>query len=281
MSDAFNKIAVTMKQKYNKDISVYDDSYLLKSIEKRKITVGVKNTAEYCRMLEENNLEADALYLSLNITYSQFFRDSLNFALLETLIIPKLINQKPNGSEIRIWSAGCSSGQEAYSIAMLFSDMNARHSYSTVADEKKIRYRIFATDISQPSLILAKDGIYNSDAVQNVKMFQLQKFFTKNEKNYTVIPKLKENITFTYYNLLDPSSVNPSDSIYGDFDIVFCSNLLFYYQPVIQRFILNKLIKSMSSVGYLISGDTERIMIEKATKLQMITPYTSVFKNCL
>ncbi len=119
MSDAYNKIAVTMKQKYNRDISVYDDSYLLKSIEKRKFTAGVKNTVDYCGMIEENSTEADAFYHSLNITYSQFFRDPLNFALLETLIIPRLINQKPDGSEIRVWSAGCSSGQEAYSIAML------------------------------------------------------------------------------------------------------------------------------------------------------------------
>ncbi len=144
---------------------------------------------------------------------------------------------------------------------------------------KKLRYRIFATDISQPSLIQAKDGTYDPDAVQNVKMFQLQNFFIKSENNYTVIPKLKENITFTCYDLLDQFTANPSDSIFGDFDIVFCCNLLFYYQPAIQQFILNKLIKSMSSFGYLISGDTERIMIEKATKLHMLTPLTSVFKN--
>lgn len=271
MNKDLDKIITLMKQTHGRDISVYDPSFLFKSLERRWVATGVNNAAEYCCCLEKNNTEAEAFYSSLHITFSQFFRDPLTFALLEQLIIPSIISHRPDGREIRIWSAGCSTGQEAYSMAMLLSDF-------AEACDKEISLRIFATDISQESLAAGRAGMYDKNAVQNVKIKYLNKYFTKQGEAYTIVPQLRKYICFSTYDLLDLSTANPPESIYGDFDIVMCSNLLFYYKPNLQQVIIRKLQQTMSVAGYLVTGEAEKTLIENATKLQMVDMRTAAFK---
>ncbi|MDP4126229.1 MAG: protein-glutamate O-methyltransferase CheR [Bacillota bacterium] len=271
MNKDLDKIVTVMKQTHGRDISVYDQSFLLKSLEKRLIATGV-NTAElYCSCLEENTLEADTFFNSLTITFSQFFRDPLTFTLLEQLILPGLIRLKADEKEIRIWSAGCSSGQEAYSLAMLLSDL-------AETGGKEINFRIFATDISQEAIAAGRAGVYDQNAVLNVKLKYLDKYFTKNGTTYTIVPQLRQCISFSTYNLLDLSTANPPESIYGDFDIVMCSNLLFYYKLEMQKVIIKKMLHAMSATGHLVTGEAEKTLIKNATKLQMIAIPTAVFK---
>lgn len=271
MNKELNEIIMVMDQFHGRDISIFDESFLEKSLERRRVITGIKKVSEYRSFLEKSTLEADVFYNSLNITYSEFFRNPITFALLEQLILPELINQKPDGSEIRVWSAGCSSGQEAYSIAMLLAELVA-------ANKRTIRFRIFATDTSQTALALARDGVYDQDAIENVKLYQLNQYFFKKGDTYTIVPQLRQSITFSTYDLLDEYSANPPESIYGDFDIVFCSNLLFYYRPEIQLSIIQKIYKSISAIGYLVTSEAERAYVEKATKLQMVAIPTSVFR---
>lgn len=272
MNREINKIILCVEKTYARDISIYDKSFLLKSLEKRWAITGVEKVSEYCTYLEKNKTEAEAFFRSLNITYSHFFRNSLTFALLEQQIIPNLISRKTDGSEIRVWSAGCSGGQEAYSIAMLLDELLSNR-------EKKIRFRIFATDISQEALSLARAGIYGEDSVQNLKIKQLENYFTKKDKTYTIVPGLRRNINFSTYDLLDQFAGNPPESIYGDFDIVFCSNLLFYYKADVRDFIIKKMKKSMSAMGYLVTGEAERTFIENDDKMKMIVPAAAVFQT--
>lgn len=272
MNKNLHKIITVMGKIYGRDISVYNQSFLLKSLERRLIATGFNNGYEYCDFLEKNNAEADAFYNSLQISFSQFFRDSLTFVLLEQLIVPDLIFNKPAGSEIRIWSAGCSSGQEAYSIAMMLSDF-------TDSKGKEINFRIFATDISQDALALGHAGVYDQNSVKNVKKKYLDKYFTKQGENYSIVHKLKKNINFSTYDLLDLSTANPPESIYGDFDIVMCSNLLIYYKNDLQQAIIKKLQKAISATGYLVTGEVERTLVQNTALLQMISTPTAVFKN--
>ena len=265
------EIITIMKQKYGKDISIYDQAFLRKSIENRCSANDINSTVEYCSCLEKYGKEADDFYSTLNINYSQFFRDPMTFALLEQNIFPSIVSHKLKG-EIRIWSAGCSNGQEAYSLAILLSD---------IADNsgKELRLRIFATDISEESLAVGRAGVYDQSLVQNVKMKHLNKYFIKNGKTYSIIPQLKQHIEFSTYDLLDQLTANPPGSIYGDFDIVMCSNVLIYYKPDLQISIIKKLQKATSSIGYLVTGEAEKTLLKNVTKMQIITPHTAVFKN--
>jgi len=271
MNEELNEIIRVMNQRHGRDISMYDESFLLKSLGKRWVATGSKTAGEYCRYLEENSTEAHGFYSSLNINYSDFFRNPLTFALLEQWIFPKLISQKASGGEIRVWSAGCSTGQEPYSIAMLLDKL-------TIAGGKMIRFRIFATDTSQSALALAREGVYAKDGVQNLKLKEINSYFTVQGETYTMTSRLRDCVNFSTYDLLDQSSANPPDSIYGDFDIVFCSNLLFYYKADIRHFILQKVQQSVSPLGYLVTGEAERALVEKNDRLKMVAPPAAIFQ---
>ncbi|MHB1484481.1 MAG: CheR family methyltransferase [Saccharofermentanales bacterium] len=272
MDDESKKIITEMKLIYGKDVSVYDEAFLLKSIERRCIETKAVNSADYARNLVNDRFEAEKLYNSLHINFSRFFRDPVTFSILEQRVFPGMIANKRDGSEIRIWSAGCANGQEAYSIAMLLSDF-------ADVNGKDIRFRIFATDISRDSLSMGEIGIYDERMVDEVKTKHLRKYFTRKDNNYAVIPELKKHIRFSLHDLLDQSTASLPDSIYGDFDMVICSNVLIYYKDEIQQHIIKKLQNAISQAGFLVTDETEKSMVQDTTKLQMVTTAAPIFQN--
>jgi len=165
MINELHQIVKTMSVMYAKDISRYDESFLLKSIEKRMAARSLTTIADYCKYLSEDVKEAEEFYRSLNITYSEFFRNPLTFALLEHRVLPALIEEKLDSgtAEIRVWSAGCAAGQESYSIACLLDEL-------LYARKKSLSFRIFATDISEKCLVFARSGVYDAVTVQNVRL---------------------------------------------------------------------------------------------------------------
>ncbi len=272
MTKIVGQVSQVMKDVYAMDISVYDESFLLKLIDYRLAAIGIKNPSDYSLYLSNNAAEAKNLLRSLNINYSEFFRNPLAFALLGQWILPKLIMEKPVDSELRIWSAGCAYGQEAYSVAMLL-DMAKNY------QGHKVPYRIIATDISHSSLNLAAKGKYQEELMQNLRIKDVKEFFVEENKTYKIAPRLKQHITFSYYDLLDKYTCNPQESIFGDFDLIFCSNLLYYYQPEHQQFILQKIIRALSANGYFITGETEKHTIASIRELHMVAPPASVYQK--
>ena len=268
MNQQLEEISRVMRQTHGRDISPYDESFLVKSVDKRLAATEIKTAAAYSEVLSENSAEADAFFRSLHITYSEFFRNPLTFALLEQLVLPSLIAEKEKAgrAEIRIWSTACAAGQEAYSIAILL-------------DELAVAFRIFATDISETDLLLAKKGVFDCGAVQNVRLKHIRKYFAEKGETYTIISALGDRIDFSAYDLLDESSVCPPASIYGDLDLVVCSNLLFYYRPDIRHFILNKLYHSLAPNGYLVTGEAEREIVAKIAGFRAVAPPGAVFKK--
>jgi len=267
-------IIIIMDRIHGRDISAYEASFLAESIGKRLAATGIRTIAAYGGHLSENRTEAKALFDSLNISYSEFFRNPLTFALLEQLILPGLIAAKKGSGqpEVRIWSAGCAAGQEAYSIAMLMDALTAR-SGNTAA------FRIFATDIAEPDLRLAEKGVFSSAAVQNVRLRHIQKYLTRVGDTYTVNASLRERIDFSVHNLLDERASCPPASIYGEFDLIVCSNLLFYYRPVIRQFILSKVHRCLSSNGYLVTGEAEKEIVAETEGFRAAMPPAAVFQK--
>ncbi len=263
-----------MDRIHARDITPYDASFLVKSIGKRLAATGIRTFADYGGYLSENSAEAKALFDSLNISYSEFFRNPLTFALLEHLLLPVLIDEKKKTGQtgIRIWSAGCAAGQEAYSIAMLMDELTALNNNS-------VDFRIFATDIAEPDLLLAKKGVYGSGAVQNVRLRHTRKYLTRVGETYTVKSALRERVDFSVHNLLDERALCPPTSIYGEFDLIVCSNLLFYYRPLIRQYILNKIRRCLSSNGYLVTGEAEREIVAKTEGFRAVMPPAAVFQK--
>lgn len=273
MNDELHHIIMAMSGK-QKDISRYEESFLLKSLEKRLVATSVTTIADYREYLSEHDGEAAEFFRSLNITYSGFFRNPLTFALLEQQVLPRLIEEKPGSgtAEIRVWSAGCAAGQESYSVAILLDELLS-------AQQTSLSFRIFATDISENSLASARRGVYDAAAVQNVRLKYIDSCFESHNVRYSVAGRLKKRIEFSFYDLIDERSTSPPGSIYGDFDLVFCSNLLFYYKPEIQQVILNKVIHALSCGGYLVTGEAERAIVEERTTLIELFPMSAVYRK--
>lgn len=268
------EIVRTMQQVYSLDISGYEESFLAKTTKNRLTATSLKNISEYRGYLSKHPKEAHLLSRSLNINYSKFFRNTLSFALLEHLILPRILERKrnPGSPEIRVWSAGCASGEEAYSIAILLNEINISH-------QLDIPFHICATDISDSELAAAQKGAYHYEAVKNVELQHIRQYFTVKGDIYMVAPPLPSQVIFSHYDLLDKHTICPPESIYGNFDLILCNNLLFYYQPEIQRFILNKLHQCLADGGYLMTGEAENTIVEKFQGFRVVNPSTAIYQK--
>lgn len=264
------QLVIEIARSYFVDLTIYDEVFLGNSIARRSSAININNPDDYCAHLRGNRAEAEIFFQSLRITYSRFFREPLVFALLEQWVIPGILRRVPSGSEIRVWSAGCSCGQEAYSLAMLLDE----HVKSL---DKDLRYRIFATDVSNTALATARAGVYTASDVKNVQLKYMQAYFTQHDGKYIVSPQLKQHVAFSHYDLLDATSASPPESIFGCFDIVCCSNLMMYYKKEMRLFILKKIERTMSKTGFLAVGEAERAFVKSNSGFQPISVPAAVF----
>ncbi|BES63927.1 protein-glutamate O-methyltransferase CheR [Gottschalkiaceae bacterium SANA] len=260
------------KVHFDKDLSCYQEEFLKRSIEKRMAENGIDNEALYAAKLENNQEEAECFLSALSVYYSEFFREPFAFWYLEKHIIPEIMRKKKQGQEIRIWSVGCSIGQEPYSIAILLNEMIQRSKID-------INVRIFASDISGTLLERGRLGNYSRLEMKQLKLEYLDKYFTESGDHYEVSPSIKNQVTFLAYDILDANTICPAESIFGEFDIIFCRNLMIYYHADYQKMILNKLERSLVSGGYLITGEAESAYAEMWLKHKPLMLSGAVFKS--
>lgn len=253
------------------DLSCFHTAFLAKALDTRAAALA-ENAPVYERRLTEDFSEAELFLRSLHIGYTEFFRNALAFAMLEHLILPTLINaeEKSGRGEIRIWSAGCATGQEAWSLAMLLDGLLTDRNTS-------FSYRIIATDRSAPDLAVARAGLYFEETVGNVRMSHLRRYFHRQGHFYLIVPRLRDRMDFTVHDLLDPKTLCPPESIFGDFDLVFCSNVLLYYRPEMQELILGKVRRCLTTGGYLICDETEAGIVETVGGFHRATPAAAIY----
>lgn len=273
MNELNNHIQELILKKHGVDISQYDIGFLNKSISKRIEETQCDSDSSYLELIKLNVDESEHFLDSLLISYSYFFRNSLTFSTLEKIILPSIILNKINShkKEIRIWSAACAAGQETYSIAILLNEFSA-------SIGEKINFRIFATDQSEAQIDAAQSGIYSDSSLQNVSLKRLNNWFSKENETYRVNPILKKNIDFSVFDLLSDDHIAPPSSIFGDFDVVICANLLFYYQSLSRTKIINKVNQCLSPDGFLLTGETERDILMKAN-FHEIYPQSAIFRK--
>ena len=272
MKEKTEIIVQIMTEKYQIDISAFDVSFLTKTINSRMNEVSVKEISDYRNYLTQNPSEPELLSKSLINSYSEFFRNPLTFVVLEQMIFPKIMDRKTTGKsgELRIWSAGCASGQEPYSIAILAEDHRR-------TSKQNIPVRIFATDISPQELLSAGKGIYHLRTIQNTRICHINRYFTNSGEYYSINPAIRELVEFSLFDLLNSTEGAPPSSVYGDFDMIMCSNLLFYYNPDVQKKILTRLSKTLASGGYLITGECETALIKSFRGFTQVNPLIPVF----
>jgi chemotaxis methyl-accepting protein methylase len=271
VSPPLAQIIAVMRDSHGRDLSLFDDAFLVKSLQRRLQGTTHASWPAYLDSLTHDGAEAGALFQSLNIGYSEFFRDPLTFALLEQVILPRLVQQSGQAG-LRVWSAGCAAGQEAWSIAILLDEQNAER-------EQPVPFRIFATDRVETVLAEARGGVYDAASVQQLRLKHLHRYFTVTGDAYRISPALKARVDFSDYDLLAEGSSSPTAAIYGDFDLIFCCNLLFYYRPEVRQRILDKIVHALRPGGYCITGAAEREIVARQTGLNAVAPPAAVFQK--
>lgn len=233
------------------DVTVFEDSFVTKTFILRMRENDCKNEDVYFHLLKEEKEERTIFIQSLFVCHSEFLRNALTFSVLEYVILPELLMKMrlKNKHELRIWSSACAHGQEAYSLAILLSEL---------AEADSIKIQIFATDYSDENLTEAKEGVYSYNDISRISLNRLEKWFTKEGECYKIKNEIKSRVEFSNFNLLDNRCLCPPVCVFCDFDLIICSNILFYYKPEIRTQIINKISKSLSSIGYLVTSETER-----------------------
>lgn len=252
------------------DFSVFDPSFLDRRVREE---TGLDDEARIEAWLEATTLDpeaARAFRKSLKIGFTEFFRDPLAMAVLERVVLPPLRDR--SAGEIRVWSAGCATGPEVWSVAMLLEDLRRSGAAPT-------EYRVIGTDISEESLAIARTGSYPLSALDNVRARHLRDYLDVRGDQATVRDELRDRVSFSRLDLIDPRAQSPAESIYGGFDLVLCCNVLLYYRAEVRNLILGKLRRALSSGGCLVTGDTERGIVEKAGGFRAVAPPATVFQR--
>ncbi len=273
MEDKNIPIIEHILQLHGVDISKYEDTFLTNSIQNRMSKINCHSLEGYINHIQNNIEESESFINSLQISYTEFFRNTLTFSVLEKIILPSLVTKSVNSNrnEIRIWSAACASGQETYSMAMLLQEFSN-------SKGGQLNFRIFATDQSETQIQEAKLGQYSETELNSLNLKQLGRWFTKQGEIYRIKPELKENIDFSVFDLLNETLSCPPSSIYGNFDLVICANLLFYYQPEYRKKIIEKARHCISRSGYLITGESEREILIQAG-FREVYPMSGIFQK--
>ncbi len=231
------------------DLSGYRQSTLSRRIARRRMLSGVDGTAQYLRVLRENPEECRLLFRSLFIGVTSFFRDPEAFAVLRDKVLPALLDGRGTGDQIRIWVAGCSTGEEAYSLAMLVERCRERAG-------TPCQVKIFATDIDPRAVETARKGVYSAQGLGRLSAEDLELNFspagTPGEESYVVRQRLRERIVFVNHNLLQ-------DPPFLHMDLVVCRNLLIYLTPALQERAVAVLTEALDPGGHLFLGPAENI----------------------
>ena len=228
-----------LKEKFAIDFSLYKKATVSRRLEKRMNFHKIETIEDYVDFVKANESEAFLLKNDLLIGVTGFFRDIEVFEYLKENIIPNIC---PNGY-IRIWTSGCSTGEEAYSLGILLSEC-------TEKKEFPVDFKIFATDVCPESIQFAGKALYDENRVENISSELLEKYFNRVSGGYQVKKVLREKIVFAHHNLID-------DPPFIKMDLVSCRNLLIYLEPEIQQKILGHFYFSLNDDGFLLLGNSE------------------------
>ncbi|KAA5540815.1 chemotaxis protein CheB [Adhaeribacter rhizoryzae] len=227
------------------DFKDYKEATVYRRINKRMGEVEVKTLEEYLQYLHVNPAEIKKLCQEILIGVTKFFRDPEAFEILKNDILPRIIASKTTEESIKVWVTACSTGEEAYSLAMLFQECCAEAS-------RESQVKIFATDIDQRALDKASKGIYSSSIEKDVSAERLEKFFYPKGNKYVINAEVRKMVVFAKHDL-------QKDPPYSKLDLISCRNMLIYLNPALQNKVMATFPYALNLNGYLFLGPSEQL----------------------
>jgi two-component system CheB/CheR fusion protein len=227
------------------DFSLYKKSTIGRRVERRMLQHDISDVAVYARFLKDNPLEIHALFKELLINVTSFCRDAEAFATLKQDILTPMLADKPDDYEFRAWVAGCASGEEAYSIAILLREIMKEQN-------RDFKVQIYATDLDEESINLARTGSYSANITQDLTPERLSRFFTKTDTGYKVKKEIREMVVFAVQSVI-------KDPPFTKLDLLCCRNLMIYLEPSQQNLLIPIFQYALKPGGVLFLSSSESI----------------------
>ncbi|SRR5579883_391571 len=252
----FEALLNGVKQICGYNLTAYKRGTLMRRFQYRMQQLGIENYGNYLEYLQQNSQECVELINTVLINNSCFFRDYDYWEYLASTIIPQIIANKNSDQRIRVWSAGCACGQEAYTLVMLLAEALGIEQYLQ-------RVQIFATDIDEDALTQARQGSYSKNEITGagIPTYLVSKYFEQTKQRYVFHSKLRQSIVFSHHDLVVNAPISK-------IDLLVCRNVLIYFQPESQATILMRFHMALNDDGFLFLGNAESVTSSR----QIFTP---------
>jgi chemotaxis protein methyltransferase CheR/two-component system CheB/CheR fusion protein len=246
-TSALERIIIILRGRSGNDFSLYKKNTIYRRIERRMDLHQLKNIELYAHYLRDNPQEQDLLFKEILIGVTHFFRDPKVWAQLKRVSLPALLAHYPQGKQLRAWVTACSTGEEAYSLAMTIMDV-----LDDVKPKGHFTLQVFATDLGEDAINVARKGYYPASIEADVSPEQLNRYFIKDGSGYRINKRIRDMVIFAPQNII-------MDPPFTKLDIVTCRNLLIYLGPELQKKLIPLFHYSLTSQGMLILGSAETI----------------------
>lgn len=245
--DAFKKIFILLRGQTGHDFSQYKQNTIIRRVERRMAVHQIDSLDAYVKYLQNTSVEVEALFRDLLIGVTSFFRDTEAFEALSKLVIPRMFEKKPAGSFVRVWVTGCSTGEEAYSIAILLQERME-------ALKKNFKLQVFSTDIDRQAIEHARAGIYPASISSDVSPERLERFFVQEPDGgfYRICKTTRDLLIFSEQDVI-------KDPPFSKLDLVSCRNLLIYMGGNLQKKLIPMFHYALNPGGFLFLGTSETV----------------------
>src|SRR5918992_2456318 len=232
------------------DFTGYKRPSLMRRVTQRMHTVNVEEFGDYVEYLEVHPEEFTFLFNAILINVTSFFRDEVAWKCLAESVLPGLVSSKSKDEPIRIWSAGCATGEEAYSIAMITAEALGKEGF-------RKRVKIYATDADEEALLIARQGTYTAKEIQGVPIELRERYFEIVAGRHFFNTELRRTVIFGRHDLIQ-------DAPMSRLDLLLCRNVLMYLIPEIQRQVLSRFNYALNQDGYLFLGKAETLLLQSS-----------------
>jgi len=260
MDVGFRRILMLLRSTVGHDFSLYKDTTIGRRIERRMAQHNISDTDIYARYIKEHPAEAQALFSELLINVTSFFRDEPAFVALKNEVLPELLAGKPEGYVVRVWVAGCATGEEAYSIAMVLREFLEEQG-------RDFKAQIYSTDIDESAIMLARLGHYPPNISQDIDPERLRRFFVKDVTGYRVKKEIREMVVFAVQSVI-------KDPPFSKLDLLSCRNLMIYLKPDLQNRLISAFHFALKPGGALFLSTSESI----GNHVDLFTPISRKWK---
>jgi len=244
---SLEKILILLRTYTGSDFSLYKKNTIYRRVERRMGVHKIDKISMYVRFLQDNPIEVNILFKELMIGVTNYFRDAEVWEYLKESVIPDIISSLQPGSVLRAWVPGCSTGEEAYSLAIVFKEVVER-----INPHGGLSLQIFATDLDSDAIEIARKGMFPSNIAADISPARLNRFFLATDDGYFINTEIREMIVFAQHNII----MHPP---FTKIDIISCRNLLIYLEPELQKKLLSLFFYSLNNNGIMVLGSSETL----------------------